>query len=197
MAPNKEDARGQYAGLISRGVALLLDIVIANALVIGFIWLFDHTAELMGIPLTDCSLRPGLFLGVMPFICNAANIGRTVVSALLLPAYFVFFWALAGQTLADGLLGVRVVRLDGSRMNLTTALVRLVGYVVCILSFGIGFLWALIDDRRQGWHDKLARTCVVYSWRARQNPAGLAELTRVLSGPRPVEAHAVQSGKKE
>lgn len=197
MAPNKEDARGQYAGLISRGVALLLDIVIANILVIGFVWLFDHTADLMGIPVPDCSLRPGLFFGLAPIICNAANIARTVVSALLLPAYFVFFWALAGQTLADGLLGVRVVRLDGSRMNLPTALVRLVGYGICILSFGIGFLWALVDDRRQGWHDKLARTCVVYSWRARRNPAGLAELTRVLSGARPVEAGAVQGTKKE
>jgi uncharacterized RDD family membrane protein YckC len=25
-------------------------------------------------------------------------------------------------------------------------------------------LWILFDNRRQGWHDKLAGTIVVYSW---------------------------------
>jgi len=29
------------------------------------------------------------------------------------------------------------------------------------LVFGLGFLWAFFDDRRQGWHDKLASTYVV------------------------------------
>jgi uncharacterized RDD family membrane protein YckC len=28
--------------------------------------------------------------------------------------------------------------------------------------FFLGYLWILVDDRRQGWHDKLARTLVVY-----------------------------------
>jgi uncharacterized RDD family membrane protein YckC len=31
----------------------------------------------------------------------------------------------------------------------------------------LGFFWILIDDRRQGWHDKIAGTCVVYTWHAR------------------------------
>jgi uncharacterized RDD family membrane protein YckC len=33
--------------------------------------------------------------------------------------------------------------------------------------FFLGFLWILIDNRRQGWHDKMAGTCVIYNWPAR------------------------------
>ena len=54
-------------------------------------------------------------------------------------------------------------------MNLVTGIRRLLGYLVSTGSLGMGFLWMLIDDRRQGWHDKIAGTCVVYSWEARQN----------------------------
>jgi hypothetical protein len=28
----------------------------------------------------------------------------------------------------------------------------------------LGYLWILFDNRRQGFHDKLAGTYVVYSW---------------------------------
>ena len=27
-----------------------------------------------------------------------------------------------------------------------------------------GYLWVLVDNRRQGFHDKLAGTFVIYSW---------------------------------
>jgi uncharacterized RDD family membrane protein YckC len=47
---------------------------------------------------------------------------------------------------------------------LPVRLLRLVGYALSIIPFGIGFLCCLWDDRRHGWHDKLAGTCVIY-WR--------------------------------
>jgi uncharacterized RDD family membrane protein YckC len=40
-------------------------------------------------------------------------------------------------------------------------LVRMAGYLPSLLAFGLGFFWVLSDPRRQGWHDKLARTLVV------------------------------------
>jgi uncharacterized RDD family membrane protein YckC len=32
--------------------------------------------------------------------------------------------------------------------------------------FFLGFFWVLADNQRQGWHDNLARTYVIYAWKA-------------------------------
>jgi uncharacterized RDD family membrane protein YckC len=65
------------------------------------------------------------------------------------------------------LLGIRVVSLDGSGLTLWQALRPFIGYFLSALAIYVGYLWVLIDNRRQGWHDKLAGTIVVYAWDAR------------------------------
>ena len=94
------------------------------------------------------------------------------------PLYYVFFWSLTGQTLGQRVMGLRVVRLNSRRLGFRLSLVRWIGYQLCIFTLGIGFLWVLIDDRRMGWHDKLARTCVVYAWPAEQNENFIAKVNR-------------------
>lgn len=75
--------------------------------------------------------------------------------------YFVGLWAWRSQTLGQMVVNVRVVRLDGGALDLRTAVLRFLGYLVCVLTLGIGFLPILWDERRQGLHDKIAGTCVV------------------------------------
>ena len=31
-------------------------------------------------------------------------------------------------------------------------------------------LWIIVNRRRQGWHDKLGRTVVIYDWQVRRRP---------------------------
>jgi uncharacterized RDD family membrane protein YckC len=65
-----------------------------------------------------------------------------------------------GQTPGKVLMKIRVIKTDGSPISDSDAVLRYIGslinYIVCI-----GWLWSLIDDNRQGWHDKLAQTYVV------------------------------------
>jgi uncharacterized RDD family membrane protein YckC len=75
-------------------------------------------------------------------------------------------------------MGLRVVKLDSRRPGIGASLVRWIGYQICIFTLGIGFLWVLVDNRRMGWHDKLARTCVIYAWPARQNENFIAKVNR-------------------
>jgi uncharacterized RDD family membrane protein YckC len=79
----------------------------------------------------------------------------------------LFFWTLTGQTPGMTLMGLRVVTTDGHYVSLGRSVRRLIGYFVSALVLWLGFLWILVDDRRQGWHDKIAGTCVVYNWSAR------------------------------
>jgi uncharacterized RDD family membrane protein YckC len=44
---------------------------------------------------------------------------------------------------------------------------RFLGYILSIFAMWIGFLWILLDNRRQGWPDKIAGTFVIYAWDAR------------------------------
>jgi hypothetical protein len=94
---------------------------------------------------------------------------QVLLVVIIPPGYFILFWTLGGQTLVQYAMGLRVVRVDGKRMTVLRSLARWLGYFVSFIALGLGFLWVLWDDRRQGFHDKLVKTVVVYAWEARQN----------------------------
>lgn len=89
--------------------------------------------------------------------------------AFITSAYFVLSWTLSGgQSVGKALIGLRIVPLDGSKMTFWRSIVRYVAFVISALLLFLGLLWVLVSDRRQGWHDKAARTCVIYDWPARE-----------------------------
>lgn len=81
---------------------------------------------------------------------------------LLSAAYFVFFWVKQeGQTVGKRLLALKVIREDGGAIDVTTGITRYIGYLVSGAVFLLGYVWVAFDHRKQGWHDKIARTFVV------------------------------------
>ena len=50
------------------------------------------------------------------------------------------------------------------------SIVRYVAYFASIIPFFLGFLWIAVDKKKQGWHDKIAKTVVI-----KNKPAMLAE----------------------
>ena len=73
-------------------------------------------------------------------------------------AYFVLSWWRGGQTLGARAWRVRVVAAQGGRPSLAAALLRFgVGWV-SLLCLGLGFAWALIDDKGRTWHDRASGT---------------------------------------
>jgi len=85
-----------------------------------------------------------------------------LVSAGIGLLYVWFFWTrFKGQTPGKMLLGIRVVKTDGSPLNDTEAVLRYIGYLINSPVLMLGWIWAFIDKDKQGWHDKLAGTYVV------------------------------------
>jgi len=145
-------AREQRAGFISRFCAFFIDTVALAAALRVSAWLLAGLARLLG------RFAPPVDLGnVVIAICPPA-------SAL----YFVVSWATSGQTLGKWVMGLRVVAGRGGKANVgvARAALRLAGYAISALPFYLGFLWILGPERR-GWHDRLARTEVVYVARRR------------------------------
>jgi len=83
------------------------------------------------------------------------------LSVLLSIAYPLFFWSTSGQTPGHRLLGLRIVKADGSKLTIGTAIVRLIGEWISVVVLLIGLLAVGIDDKKQGWHDKMANTYVI------------------------------------
>ena len=101
---------------------------------------------------------------------SESDVGTGVAGFILLAltcgllAYALWALILFGQGITPGkkFLGLRVVMEDGSSAGFMTMLVReWVGKWISSLVFGLGFIWILIDDDNQGWHDKFMTTYVV------------------------------------
>ncbi len=87
--------------------------------------------------------------------------GSYLLSALLTVIYHAGFWTWRGQTPGMMLLNIKVLRGNGAPIDFGYALLRYIGYIVCGLMLGLGFLWIVFDARKQGIHDKIADTVVV------------------------------------
>jgi uncharacterized RDD family membrane protein YckC len=152
---------GQYAGFVTRAVAFYVDrlivivVVAVISLFIGFAVQFFRLSDLFG---------------TQDLVQIIVAIVVAVLAGTLDLVYCVAFWILAGQTPGKRLMGLVVVKRDGSRVRLGAALLRWVGYWLSGILF-LGYLWVLVDNRRQALHDKLAGTLVAYS---RPEEMGLA-----------------------
>jgi uncharacterized RDD family membrane protein YckC len=82
-----------------------------------------------------------------------------------LAGYGALMWKIKGTTIGGIVCGLKVVRRDGGELNWDTAIVRALGCFLSMVVCGLGFLWIVFDEDRQGWHDKIAGTLVVRTTR--------------------------------
>ncbi len=88
--------------------------------------------------------------------------GGGVLSFLLGAGYqWYFLTQQTGQTPGKMLMNIRVIKVDGTPIDAVDAVMRYVGYLINTPILLMGWIWALIDENNQGWHDKLANTYVV------------------------------------
>lgn len=101
-------------------------------------------------------------LSFHPRVLDLADSGPSALLSLL---YFGLFWSKAGggQTVGMRFLGLRVVGTDGSLIGFGTALIRWLGLVLSLGVLLLGVIWVAFDPDKQGWHDKIARTYVVFA----------------------------------
>jgi len=74
-------------------------------------------------------------------------------------------WMLWRGTPGKLICGLRVVdAASGETLALWQAIVRYLGYIVSAIPLLLGYIWVAFDARKQGFHDKLANSRVV--WRS-------------------------------
>jgi uncharacterized RDD family membrane protein YckC len=144
-------AHYDYAGLVSRLSALAIDVGLLAVAVLA-------------VRLLPEALWNEMVARPMPGWLTAS----ATIAAMLLPwAYFTVSWWLTGQTIGDMLMGVVVLRRDSRGLSFAQAAGRaLLGLALAPLWL-VGLIAVLWDDQRQAWHDRVFRTVVRYTVRAR------------------------------
>ena len=85
-----------------------------------------------------------------------------VIDCIVLPIVF------SGQSLGKMLVGIRIVRRDGTRAHAIQILLRdVLGYVITLATLGVGFLLAAVTPSGRALHDYIAGTIVI---RGRKRP---------------------------
>ena len=136
-----------FAGVATRGVALVVDAALAQAAYLVVAASVGLVLGLVG------QLHGGWLTG------SLAGGGWLLVVAL----YFVGFWSMTGQTPGMRLMRLRVQTRSGEPPSAPRSLLRLAGLIVAIIPFLAGFLPALFDRRRRALPDYVAATTVVYA----------------------------------
>lgn len=143
-APADVDKKLQYAGFWIRVGAYLIDVII--------LWLADFAVSMV------------FFGGGNPAMGIAASIPLLIIMTLGGIAYFVIMESSSRQgTVGKMAVGIRVGNEKGQRISVLNALGRYFAKVLSAAILLIGFIMVGFDIKKQGLHDKLAKTYVFYA----------------------------------
>jgi uncharacterized RDD family membrane protein YckC len=132
-----------YAGFGRRAVAFLIDWLIAIVILVPLL--------VVGFGMREVSLDPSAHSWdlLVPIAVGIVVVG---------------FWRYCGATPGKIALALRIVDArTGAPPSTLRLVVRFLAYFVSALPLYLGFLWIAVDRRKQGWHDKIARTVVINS----------------------------------
>jgi uncharacterized RDD family membrane protein YckC len=135
-----------YVGLVTRALAFALDAALINAVAL-------LTAAVLFLA--------GSIVNVPEDLEKFAIAAGGALYVLWVVGYFVTFWSTTGQTPGSRALHIRVRPAQGERLLPRRALLRFVGLTLAAIPLFAGFLLILVDDRRRGLQDRLARTVVI------------------------------------
>ncbi|MHB1512211.1 MAG: RDD family protein [Acidiferrobacter sp.] len=99
----------------------------------------------------------------------AAHPLRQLLGLIFGIVYSVVFWVKFLGTPGKLLLSCHLVDAHTlGPLSVNQALLRNLGYLVSYATLGLGFLWIAWDARKQGFHDKIAGSVVLYAPRRTQ-----------------------------
>jgi len=144
--------QGHYAGSVSRFTAYAIDLAVTTA------------AFSLGLAAVSYIVHVVVGHDVS---WNRSNIVVAIIFAGWQFLYFGYSWAVSGRTFGMALLGIRVVRADGTVLSPKKGVLRALVFPLSFLLCGLGFLGILVQHEHRALHDLIAGSAVVYSWDAR------------------------------
>lgn len=137
------DHEYEYAGFWVRLGAYIVDAIVF-AIICGLIaWILS---QFVNVPIIN-EKGTGLF---------------DLVNLIITPIVAIVMWIKLGATPGKILFNLQVLdEKTGSKLTTRQAILRYIGYIPSAIILLLGFIWVAWDKKKQGWHDKIAKTVVV------------------------------------
>ena len=142
-----------FPSLLRRLMAMLYDSLLVLALA------FAVTAALIAVRVSIEGSEQVRAQGIA--LQGLYSLGVLIAVAATTASFFAWFWCKNGQTLGMQAWRIRVDDKNNQAISAQSALIRWCVAWVSALTAGLGFFWALLDPRRQTWHDHLSGTQLV------------------------------------
>ena len=137
----------EYVGFWKRLIACLIDVFILTVITVPLL------LAIYGRSYIKLVQEGGGIAGVWDFL----------IQYVLPTIAVIVFWRYRGATPGKMAISARIVDAKtGGRPSTGRLVVRYFAYIVSTLPLFLGFIWIGIDRRKQGFHDKIAGTVVVY-----------------------------------
>lgn len=137
------DKSYNYAGFWIRSGAAVVDSILILLLTFPLLYsiygasYFNSDEMLLGVP--DILVSYGL-----PFMAT------------------ILFWIYKSATPGKMIVKVKIIDFKtGLAPTIQQSIIRYIGYYVATIPLGLGIFWVSWDDKKQGWHDKMAGTVVI------------------------------------
>ncbi|HIH42475.1 TPA: RDD family protein [Candidatus Woesearchaeota archaeon] len=109
---------------------------------------------IMGIPFAIAYVTLSVIFRAIP--------GINYIIIVVYLAIITYMEGIKGGTPGKLVLGLKIVDVQGNLIGIKRAIVRTLGKMLSGSFFGIGYAVILFDRKKQGLHDKIARTYVIY-----------------------------------
>ena len=141
-----EETDYEYAGFWIRVGASLIDLVLMSMITLPLTLMIYGSDAVWN--------SEAMILGPADFLINYS-----------LPFFAtVIFWMYKSATPGKMVLHLKVLDEEtGNKLTIGQSIGRYFAYIPATLIFMIGIFWVAWDKKKQGWHDKLAKTVVVKS----------------------------------
>ena len=133
----------EYIGFWLRVAAAFIDTAAVSVAVLPILMIIISDS----LPIHDSLIKLFLYFSVV-----------TILTLLAVVIFWIFKSATPGKMLIDAIIVDADTLGPPSKWQL---IVRYLGYYVSIIPFCLGLFWVGWDNRKQGFHDKLARTVVI------------------------------------
>ena len=131
----------QYAGFWIRVVATIIDAIIWVLIVTPIIY----------------------FFGPDNYYSLESNFSTwDIILQIIYAVVCITFWLKLAATPGKLLLGLKVLDAEtGNTLSVGQAVIRYIMYFPSTILLLIGLIWVAFDGKKQGWHDKVAKSVVV------------------------------------
>ena len=172
-----------YAGFNDRTFASAIDLVLLLAIFWMYIPVLPHlmfSGDALREAIGTMNGQPASTGVVFSALASSGYFQLLIMESLLISVLFapifILLWSNASMTPGKWLLRMRVVdRETGKRPTRKQCFKRYLGYMLCSLPMMLGFLSVMFNDKKQGWHDKIADTVVIKVKHWRMTPPDVSE----------------------